>query len=311
VTKRKSLIALLGLACIVAMVGLRCGEDRGTEPELPEYGINPDYADIEVSSVQQFTVAFDTTPAELVWYVDGVRGGSPESGMITPEGLFIAPPEVPPGGSVTITAEAVLDTAVRETATAVITSGYGTPFVSVTPGSASVAVADSAVLSVAASGCPFAEPAWSAIPISPTAGDAGDMKPGGTYVAPAAVADDLILMVRVESSDCPGKQGIAKVVIKKPVRFVVQLEDFTDSYGSGITKTTPCSGGYAVSGMEVPGEWIEVPFEIPAGGTFVAEIHYAAQVNDVLEAALTIYGCPNPPSPGEIDFRMAQGNGLG
>jgi hypothetical protein len=267
---------------------------------------------VEVSSTQQFTVVFEGEPSQVTWYVNGVRGGSPETGMIRPDGLFVAPSEPPPGGSVTITAEVLLDSLVSESAEAVIQTGYGVSSVSVSPDSASVAIGDSTTFSVVASGCPFADPAWTAIDISPGSGSTGDIGAGGTYVAPALIFRDLELMIMVESPDCPAKAGIAKVVVRQPDLFKVELEDFTASSGSGISKAVPCSGGgFAVNGLDQPGEWIEVPFEIPAGGNYIVEIHYAAGVNDVLTAIITAQGCGSGGSTLEAGFQMAQGNGLG
>jgi hypothetical protein len=308
---RRSYYGLMAVVFIAATIGLRCGKDKGTEPETPEYGVTPDSVSVEVSSTQQFVVEFYNVPGEATWYVDGIRGGNPRTGMITPDGFYIAPHEAPPGGYVTITARAELDSTVRETAKAVIRSGYGTPSLRVSPDSVTVVLGDSVAFSPAASGCPLADPSWSVVAVSPDSDPTGEVRANGTYLAPAAIPDDITLMVTVESPDCPGKKGIAKAVVRKPEMFVVQLEDFSDSSGIMISRATPCSGGgYAVNGLDQPGEWILVPYEIRAGGRYSAEIHYAAGVGDTLRVVVAEMGCPNSPSPVEVDFEMAQGDGL-
>jgi hypothetical protein len=202
-----------------------------------------------------------------------------------------------------------LDSVVRENAKAVIQGGFGASFVRVFPDSVSVGVGDSITFSLMASGCPFDDPAWSVLDLS--SGSLGDIRANGTYVAPALVSDDLTMMIMVESPDCPGKRGIAMAAITKPDAFVIELEDFTTSFGSGISKTIPCSGGFAVSGLDQPGEWIEVPFEVHAGAEYLAEIHYAAGVGDILIATVAAQGCGSWGSTPEAEFQMGQGNGLG
>jgi hypothetical protein len=308
---RRSYWGLIAISFIAAMIGLRCGTERATDPDLPEYGLMPDSVDVEVSSAQQFTLEFATIPSEVTWYVDGVRGGSPATGMITPHGLFIAPHEVPPGGFVTITAEAVLDSSVRETAKAVIRSGYGTPFIQVSPDSLTVILGDSTFFSAVGSGCPLTDPSWSVVAVSSDSDPSGDMRSDGTYLAPAAIPGDITLMVTVETPDCPGKKGIAKAVVRKPEIFVVQFETFSDSFGSAIRRDVSCGGtDLAVDGLDQPGEWITVPYEVRAGGEYSAEIRYKSNYEDVLRIAVSEMGCPSQDPPAETGFVIELGDGL-
>jgi hypothetical protein len=300
---RRSLYGLAVMTCIAAAIGLRCGE-KGTEPEPPRYGLSPDSADVELSSAVQFTLIYETPPLEVVWCVDDVHGGSPETGMITPDGLFIAPYEVPAAGYVTITAEAQLDSLVRSSAKVAIQSGYGTPHIRVNPDSIGVALGDSVELSPAPSGCPLTEPQWSMVTISGDPGNSGTMRSNGTYVAPVSISDDLTLMVMVTGDDCLGKIGIGKILVRAPEPFTVQMEDFTASYGSGITNTVPCPGGFAVCGLDVPGEWIEIPYHLEIGGMFDAVIHYAPWENNDLGVTVSEATCGVPPEGIEVAFSL-------
>jgi hypothetical protein len=307
---RRSLCGLMIVTCVAAIIGLQCGE-KGTEPEPIHYGISPDSTAVEVSSTQQFSATFEAGPVDVIWYVDGVRGGSPETGMITPDGLFVAPHEVPTDGYVTITAEAVVDSSVQESAKAVIQSGYGAVFIQVSPDSQSIALGDSVAFSPAPSGCPLADPEWSITPVSGVSGPVGEIRPNGTYLAPASITGDVILMVTVESPDCPGKKGIAKAVVKKPEVFAVRFEDFSDSSGTNISRLTTCSeGGHVVNGLDNPGEWVQVNYEVRAGGEYAAVVRYEAGIGDVLTVTVTEMGCPDSSSPQEVSFVLDAGNGL-
>jgi len=308
---RRSYRLLMAAALIASVIGLRCGTERAADPDLPVYGITPDSVDVEVSSTQQFELEFATIPSEVTWYVDGVRGGSPASGMITTDGLFIAPGEVPSAGYVTVTAEAVLDSSVEETAKVVILSGYGTPSIDVNPDSLTVVLGDSTTFSAAASGCPLSQPSWSAVAVSSESDPSGYMRSNGTYLAPASIPRDIELMITVESPDCPGKKGIAKAVVKKPEVFVVQFETFSDSSGSMIMRNVSCGGSdLAVNGLNHPNEWIIVPYEARAGGEYAAEIHYKSGEEDVLRVVVSEMGCPDSDSPVEADFVIDRGDGL-
>jgi hypothetical protein len=306
---RRSTYSLIAIAC-GAIIGLSCGE-KGTEPEALRYGIYPDSVALDVSSTQQFSAASEIGPIEVTWYVDGIQGGSPETGMITPDGLFVAPCEVPPGGYVTITGKALSDAAFRENAKAVIKSGYGAVFIQVSPDSESVAVGDSLRFVPAATGCPLDTPAWSVTPVSGAAGYPGQIRPDGTFLAPVSVTGDITFMVTVGSPDCPGKKGIAKAVVKKPETFSVRFEDYSDSSGTYISRATPCSGGgHVVNGLDAPGEWIQVDYQVRAGGEYAAVINYAAAAGDTLRVTVTEMGCPSSPSPEGVSFVLDAGTGI-
>jgi hypothetical protein len=308
---RRSHSILMVALTVAAAVGIRCGTEKGVGPEIPYYGVTPDSVEVGISSTQQFSVEFATVPSEVTWYVDGVRGGTPRTGMITPEGLYIAPHEVPADGYVTITAEAILETPVRETAKAVIRSGYGTPFIEVDPDSITAILGDSTSFSVASSGCALTDPSWSVVAVSSISYPAGEMRANGTYIAPTTIPGDDTLMVTVESPDCPGKMGIARAVILKPATFVVQFEDFSDSSGVAISRAVECHGGaIAVNGLDHPGEWITVPYEARAGGEYAAEIHYQSGEGDSYRMVVTEIGCPNTSVPQEVDFIIDQGDGF-
>ena len=154
-----------GIAAIVVglavAAGLRCGSDTGMEPDLDESGLTPARATVEVSSSLQFEAAFDGQYPEVTWWVDDIPGGSPEAGMITPEGLYIAPPRVTEAGHVTIMARAVDDTLLGASAEVTLEQNGGTAYIEVDPGHSTVAIFDSLVLGYSASGCSSTDPTWS------------------------------------------------------------------------------------------------------------------------------------------------------
>ena len=72
--------------------------------------ISPDCRALQPNQTQQFNATVtDATNTAVVWMVDGVRGGAPEIGSITEQGLYTAPANMDEAVGVTITAAAVED----------------------------------------------------------------------------------------------------------------------------------------------------------------------------------------------------------
>lgn len=72
----------------------------------PSVAINPGYTTIGVSTTQQYTATVTgLSNAAVVWKVNGIVGGSPTLGTISPSGLYHAPAKIP-ATDLTITAAA-------------------------------------------------------------------------------------------------------------------------------------------------------------------------------------------------------------
>jgi hypothetical protein len=315
-TMRNRLYLVLALAALAVVAGLSCSSDNGTGPVLTDSIVEPDVADVEVSSSQQFTVDLDVKSAEVLWYVDDVLGGTPQTGMITPEGLFIAPAEVPVGGSVTVTAITPADTLDDGSAEVTITKQAQSSYVEITPGMSTVAVYDSVEFAYSSPGCDApqlvaGDPTWTVEIISGSSLDAGVLRGRGAYVAPTRPDEDLELMIMASSDGCPGKTGIAKITVKKPLHFLVELEEFTASDGEGIRPGVACGGGEGVQGLDKSGEWIEIPISVKAGGRYNGYIRYASGRGDSLRLSVKVDGGgPGGTSP-VVPILIAHGTGVG
>jgi len=289
--------------------GLRCGSDKGMEPDLSDSSLTPARATVEVSSSRLFEATFDGRYPEVSWWVDGVPGGSPETGMITPEGLYIAPPQVTEDGSVTIMAKAIDDTLLEASAEVTLKKSSGTAYVEVSPGFATVAIFDSLAFEYSVSGCSSYDPTWSMQVISGASADIGTIDADGTYFPPRFPDDDFELLITAKSNDCEDKTGIARVAVKVPEQIYVEFEDFTESNGSDITKGVSCGGGIGITGLDESGEWITVPVRIPAGGRYTAYIRYAAGLSDRMDITVTLEAGPHGTPTAA--FVLDGGSGVG
>jgi hypothetical protein len=306
--KNRWIIGAIAVGLAVT-AGLRCGSDTGMEPEVDESGLVPTRATVEVSSSRLFEAAFGGEYPEVSWWVDGIPGGSVEAGMITPEGVYIAPPQVTETGSVTVTAKAVGDTLRQASADVTLVRNSGTAYIEVDPGRSTVALFDSLVFGYTASGCPPTDPDWSIQLISGASVDIGWIDASGTYFPPRFPSGDFELLITAKSNDCEDKTGIARVAVKVPEHFYVEFEDFTETNGPDIDRDVSCGGGLGITGLDEPGEWITVPVEIPAGGRYTAYLRYAAGFTDRMDVTVTFedgpYGTP------QAAFVLDQGNGVG
>jgi hypothetical protein len=271
---------------------------------------------LEVSSAQQFVADYYGITLQPRWYVDGIRGGTPEKGVVTATGLYVAPASIPPGGTVTLRAEALGDTIQGADAAITITKPDLTPCVIVSPETSSVWGSDSVLFSSQVVNCSQDSVVWSIVRVYGNPVDPGDIVDDGLYIAPSAPAFKFAILVRATSVSCPTKVGIATVVVYAPLaEFSVEMEDYTQKYdvsGKPEIKIEGCSkasNGHAVRGMDKPAEWIRVPFTVPATGTYRPYLHYQANLGNVIGATVEIADCGS--SEGEAIFMLEEGTGMG
>ncbi len=302
-TSRSRLVCFLALAGSIVL-GLHCGEDKGPGPQ-PKLVIIPNSMSIEISCSETFEVDYDGDTPDVTWYVNGIPGGDPWVGMITTEGVYVAPdslPEtfglVPP--SVTLEAVAMEDATVEAKATIFITKEDTTAFVKVDPDTATVFISDSLEFSSEVSGCTTTDVVWSVAAVTGDPEVVGTITDNGMYVAPAKAESPLALMVRAASVGCPDKSGVAKVVvIAGASNFDVELDRYTFAFDTGDPHTYAievvycayATEGMAVAGLDDEGDYIEVPITVPGPGTYTASVRYAAWPDMPLVLRVEVEGC--------------------
>ncbi|MFH1220330.1 MAG: hypothetical protein V1694_07730 [Candidatus Eisenbacteria bacterium] len=291
------------------LVTLQCGEDKGPGPSPEQLVVTPDSVTLAASSSQEFVATYGSETPLVDWYVEGIQGGTPGKGMITPEGLYTGPHAVPPGGYVTLRARAVADTTLEGSAWITIVLPQDEPYVVVSPETAPASPGDTVDFSAIVSYCDPDSVIWSVIPVWGDPVSVGGISPRGKYVAPATTDMDFAVLVKATSLTCPEKAGIARVTVYAPAReFSIEMEDFTESHNIGGFsiiggECNGASGGKAVDGMDREGEWIKVPVRIPVSGAYQAFLQYQAGVGDTMEVSIEIVGCgsPDPSAVFDVD----------
>lgn len=99
------------------------------------------------------------------------------------------------------------------------------------------------------------------------------------------------------------------------ITVVVEAESYVDSYNTGGASImsvlcTSASEGYAVDGLDLPGEWIELKATVPDEACYELLLGYQAPWAETIETLVTIYDEGHSTVEGSIDLRFA-GEGLG
>jgi len=312
--KTRTLWAALFAASL--LVTLQCGEDKGPGPSPEHLVLTPDSITLDASSSQEFVATYGSETPLVDWYVEGIQGGNPAKGMITPEGLYTGPHAVPPGGYVTLRARAVADTTLEGSVRIRIVLPQAEPYVVVSPETAPASPGDTVDFSATVYNCSPDSVIWSVVPVWGDPVSPGEISSRGKYIAPATTDMDFAVLVKATSLTCPEKAGIAEVRVYASAReFSIEMEDFTESYN--IEGTYPiyghacsgASGGEAVDGIDSLGEWIGVPVRIPVSGTYQAFLQYQSRAGDTTEISIEIEGCGSP-NPSAV-FDVNHGAGIG
>ena len=77
----------------------------------------------------------NTTDTAVTWSVNSISGGSPQVGTITADGVYMAPADLPPGGTIQVTATSHADSTKSSSASVTVSSDVG---ISVSPASSAV-----------------------------------------------------------------------------------------------------------------------------------------------------------------------------
>src|SRR5882672_11377879 len=130
-------IFLFTLALSLAACG--GGGGGGSVPPPPPQitvAIAPNSGTVLLGNTLAFSATVtNTTDTPVSWSVNGISGGSPQVGTISPDGIFIAPADLPSGGKVQITATSHADSSKSSTAAVNISSDIS---VSLSPVSSSI-----------------------------------------------------------------------------------------------------------------------------------------------------------------------------
>jgi hypothetical protein len=170
------------------------------------------------------TLTFSATVANssdtsVFWSVNGISGGSPQVGTISPDGLFTASADLPPGGKVQVTATSHADSSKSSTAGVTISSDIA---ISLSPVVSSVELGalQSFHATITSSGKPDPAIHWS-LSGSACPNNCGAIDANGNYTAPAILPSAPVVTLTATSVADLTKQNSATLTITS--HFTLQL----------------------------------------------------------------------------------------
>ena len=177
-----------------------------------QYFISPASLSLQRGLTQQFTVSSSAGGTPTVrWSVNGIVGGTPLVGTISPSGMYTAPSQVPNPPTVSVTATSVNDSSVTATAVVTIVNAIE---VSITPQSADLQVGKVLVLHATVSGTSNTNVIWSVNGIPNGNSSVGTITSSGVYFAPPAVPVPSTLPITATSVADPTKNATAYVTVR-------------------------------------------------------------------------------------------------
>jgi hypothetical protein len=246
--RRRSLRACLLLALGAWTLGCGGGGAGSVAPPPPpppsiNVSVTPTSGSVLLGNTLNFAATVSNTANTAVtWSVNGIAGGSAQTGTISTNGVYTAPGDLPSGGSVQVTATSQADTAVSATAGVTITSDVT---VSLTPNVANVELGAKQAFqaSIQSQGHPDPTIHWSVSGVACPAA-CGSVDANGNYTAPQILPGSAVVTLLATSAADPSKQSAASVTITS--HFTLQLSAPVDllagSSASLVAVLTPVAG---------------------------------------------------------------------
>jgi len=181
----------------------------------------------------------DTT---VTWAVNGIAGGSAQLGTISADGVYTAPTDLPPGGTVQVTATSHADSSKSAGASVTISSDVS---VSVSPNVASVELGatQSFQAAIQSRGRPDTSVRWT-LSGGSCPNSCGSVNASGVYTAPQILPSSSAVNLIATSVADPSKQASTTITITS--HFTLQLTApasmFTGTTTSLVAVLTPVAG---------------------------------------------------------------------
>ncbi len=323
--------ALVGVLLATGAWTLSCGGGGAgsvTPPPPPppsiQVVVTPNPGTVLLGETLAFTASVsNSTDTAVIWSVNGITGGSPQAGTISADGVYMAPADLPQGGTVQVTATSHADSSKFASVPVTVSSDI---IVSISPGTASVELGAAQAFRAAISSNGKPDPAlrWS-LSGSSCPGSCGNVDANGNYTAPQILPGNASVTLTATSAADPSKQNSANVLITSD--FSMQLSA-PATVQPGVTAAlvatmTPVPGSnpsstlsWSLSGAGCSGSAcgiLTVTTTQSAGGNAIADTaNYTAPVTAPQPDTVTVSVTPqaDPAKKAQTSITIAQGAGL-
>ena len=223
-------LVLLGVSCSSSSSTGNTGETTPSTPPTPTgVTVTPATVTLSRGATQLFAASVSgVTDQTVVWSVNSVRGGSSVFGLISADGVYIAPTVIPSASTVTVTAGASSSPTVSGTASITIQAGSNVAVVIAGSGARiTVPTFGSRAFSATVTGNADSSVTWQVNGVTGGSSVAGTITSAGVYSAPHSVPVSTLpnndgqateVIVRAISQADPGASDSAIVVPVPPQR---------------------------------------------------------------------------------------------
>jgi len=298
----------IALMCVLLAVGawtLGCGGGGAgsvTPPPPPPpsitISVTPPSGTVLLGETLSFTATVsNTSDTAVVWSVNGTAGGSVQAGTISADGVYMAPPDLPLGGTVQVTATSHADASKSATATLAVSSDIS---VSISTGTANVELGATQPFHamVVSSGRPDTSVRWN-LTGSTCPNSCGSVDSSGNYTAPQMLPSSSIVNLVATSVADPSKQAAAVVTITS--HFTLQLSapsNIQVGASSQLTATfTPVPGSNPNPSLN----WTLQGTGCTGSACGILTVTTTQSAGNVPVATTALYTAPStPPQPNSV-----------
>jgi hypothetical protein len=265
--------------------------------------VSPGSAQVNIGTTQQFTAAVTGGGNGIViWSLSGAGCAGITCGSITGSGVYTAPKVAPNPPTVTVSAEALSNTAATGSATVQILQP--TPIaVTVTPGPVTVSPGSQQVFSAVVTGTSNTAIAWNVTGAGCFLTSCGSIDGTGVYTAPANIPNPPTVTVTATSLADNTKKGSAQVTLAASVgvsvvppsvqllignqqQFTAQVVGTSNSIVNWSVSGAGCSG--AACGTVTSGGLYTAPSTPPSPATVLVAASSAADTSKTGGASVTV-----------------------
>jgi len=286
--------------------------------------VTPNPGTVLLGETLAFTASVsNSTDTSVFWSVNGITGGSPQAGTISADGVYTAPADLPPGGTVQVTATSHADSSKFASVDVTVFSDIT---VSLSPGTVNVELGAVQAFhaSISSDGKPDPTIRWS-LSGSSCPNSCGSVGANGNYTAPQILPGNASVTLTATSVADPSKQNSAGVLITS--NFSLQLTA-PATVQPGVTAAlvatmTPVPGSnpssalsWSLSGTGCSGSAcgiLTVTTTQSAGGNSIANTaNYTAPAAVPQPDTVTVTVTPqaDPTKAQQANITIAQGAGL-
>lgn len=306
-----------------------CGGGGGSSsppPPSPEITVTvtPASGSVLLGETLSFSATVsNSSNTSVSWSVNGIPGGSAQAGIISADGLYTAPGDLPPGAKVQVTATSRADPSKSSIAGVTITSDISVSL-SPTNSSAELGALQSFHATLTSSGKPDPAIQWSLSgPSCP--GNCGKVDANGNYTAPAILPVPPNVTLTATSAADRSKQNSASIAITSHFTLRIAAPSILqpDATSAIVATLTPVPGSapssvlsWTLSGTGCSGSACGIlsviTTQAAGSGSIANTANYTAPVTPPLPNAIIITVTPqaDPTKQAQASITIQSGPSL-